>query len=220
MSKDFGYIRAYTAAIRNPATTWANRQTFQYLLSLRQDLTLRDIGVFSHYAADASQPMHVSVHSNGWGNYPNPNNYTQSPIHAPFDGNYPKVNVNTRMVAQKIPEAPSDCRASAGPIETDIVNYLTFTVAGSDPGFKPGLTNIQLTYEYAKPEYTNLWVKPNATGTAFVSSRMAAGATQTRDMIVKAWCQSTKITVGYPVIPVADIESGRVILTPELLWSD
>lgn len=36
---------------------------------------------------DASQPMHVSVHFNGWGNCPNPNGHTDSKkIHFYFEG--------------------------------------------------------------------------------------------------------------------------------------
>jgi hypothetical protein len=35
-------------------------------------LILRDLGVWSHYVADASNPMHTTIHSDGWGEYPNP----------------------------------------------------------------------------------------------------------------------------------------------------
>ncbi len=49
---------------------------------------IRDLGVWSHYIGDGSQPMHVSVHYNGWGNYPNPNGYTMAKIHAYFEGEY------------------------------------------------------------------------------------------------------------------------------------
>ncbi len=36
----------------------------------REDLTLRDIGVLGHYVGDATQPLHISIHYNGWGAYP------------------------------------------------------------------------------------------------------------------------------------------------------
>jgi len=45
---------------------------------LREKITLHDIGIWSHYVGDASQPLHVSVHLNGWGNFPNPNGYSDS----------------------------------------------------------------------------------------------------------------------------------------------
>jgi hypothetical protein len=28
------------------------------------------LGIWSHYGGDASQPLHVSIHYNGWGDYP------------------------------------------------------------------------------------------------------------------------------------------------------
>ena len=49
--------------------------------------------------ADASQPMHVSVHFNGWGNFPNPNGFTTAPIHAPFEGAFVKNYIDFRKVA-------------------------------------------------------------------------------------------------------------------------
>ena len=78
--KDFAYYRAFTAAIANPATPAPDKQYFEYELKVREKLTLRDIGVWSHFVADGSQPMHVSVHYNGWENFPNPNGYTLQPI--------------------------------------------------------------------------------------------------------------------------------------------
>jgi hypothetical protein len=37
---------------------------------IREMLTIRDLGVWTHYVGDASQPLHISIHYNGWGNYP------------------------------------------------------------------------------------------------------------------------------------------------------
>ena len=55
------------------ARTRNDRRWFRYQLEVREELTLRDIGYYSHFVADGSQPMHLSVHYNGWGDYPNPN---------------------------------------------------------------------------------------------------------------------------------------------------
>ena len=200
--KDFAWIRAYTAAIANPGTSAANKAVFQYQLQLRQILTLRDIGVWSHYVADGSQPMHVSVHFNGWGNYPNPNNYTTAPIHAPFEGSYVKANVTSAMVAAKI--APyRNCSCS---IETRITDYLGATLATIDE-----------TYQFA--DATNLYANPNAAATDFIAARLAASAGELRDQITDAWRQSANVTVGYPLIPVSAIEAGQVI-TPNDLAGD
>ena len=47
-------------------------------------------------------------------------------------------------------------------------------------------------------------------GVGFAADRLAAGASELRDLIVLAWRASADVTVGYPVISVADIEAGKV----------
>jgi hypothetical protein len=51
------------------------------------------------YDGGATQPVHVSVHFYGWGDFPNPNGYTQSKIHAHFEGAFIRQNVNRVAVA-------------------------------------------------------------------------------------------------------------------------
>src|SRR5450755_1138491 len=52
----------------------------------RARLTVHDIGMFAHFVGDASQPLHTTVHFNGWGDYPNPAGYTTSrTFHADFE---------------------------------------------------------------------------------------------------------------------------------------
>lgn len=63
--KDFAYWRALKKGIET-ATSPEERAWFEADLRLREKLTLRDIGIWSHYPGDASQPLHVSVHYNGW----------------------------------------------------------------------------------------------------------------------------------------------------------
>jgi len=71
LRKDFACRRALTKAIET-ATSPEERAWFEANRRLREKLTLRDLGVWSHYGGEASQPLHVSVHYNDWGNYPNP----------------------------------------------------------------------------------------------------------------------------------------------------
>ncbi len=67
------------------ATTQEARDEFAKDRALREKLTLRDIGDWGHFVGDGSQPLHITVHFNGWGNYPNPNSYTTEHIHSPFE---------------------------------------------------------------------------------------------------------------------------------------
>jgi len=54
----------------------------------------------------------------------------------------------------------------------------------------------------------------------FTLKRLAAGAGETRDMIKDAWKASAAMTVGFPKINVADIESGKVILSRDSYAAD
>lgn len=200
--KDFAYIRALNVGIAT-ATTGADRAFFMDQLELRKTLTVRDIGVWGHYVADASQPMHVSIHFNGWGNYPNPNNYTQAAIHAPFEGTYLVNNASLAATRSMIP-GYRNCGCA---IEQRVNQYLLATLAQLEP-----------TYRLA-PQTGN-FTTPDRTAATFINARLAAGAAEMRDMIIDAWRASATWTVGFPLINVADIEAGRVRLTRTSFWSD
>ena len=192
--KDFAYIRADQVGLAT-ATSDDDKQFFAYQLALRQQLTIRDIGVWSHYVGDASQPLHVSIHYNGWGNYPNPNNYTTRPIHAQFEGAFVKDYVSLQAIAALMP-AYHDCGCA---IEVRVGQYLART-----------LSQVQPLYQVAK---IDLFTTPAPAEVQFAAQQLAAGAAELRDEILDAWTSSETIGVGYPVIAVSDIESGKVHLT-------
>ena len=192
--KDFAYVRADQVGLAT-ATDDADRQFFSSQLALRQQLTIRDIGVWSHYVGDASQPLHVSIHYNGWGKYPNPNNYTTKPIHGQFEGAFVKDYVPLQAIAALIP-AYHDCGCA---IEVRVGQYLART-----------LREVQPLYQVAK---IDLFTTPAPAEVQFAARQLAAGAAELRDEIVDAWTSSETIGVGYPVIAVRDIESGKVHLT-------
>ena len=47
-------------------------------------------------------------------------------------------------------------------------------------------------------------------GVDFADARLAAGASELRDMIVDAWRASAKTKVGYPGVSLRDVEAGKV----------
>lgn len=199
---DFAWMRALTVGLRT-ASNRADREFFQEQLDLRRRLLLRDIGVWGHYVADGSQPMHVSVHFNGWGNYPNPNNYTNAPIHAPFEGSFVKSFVGERAVRAALPRY-RDCGCQ---IEQRVHDYLLTT-----------LGTVERAYQLA-PSTSN-YTTPTPAAVGFVTQRVAAGAAEMRDMVIDAWTASGDWTVGYPAIKVSDIESGKVKVTRDSFWHD
>jgi hypothetical protein len=54
----------------------------------------------------------------------------------------------------------------------------------------------------------------------FATSRLAAGAAALRGMIVDAWEDSATASVGYPMVNVRDIESGKVRAKRDLFGAD
>jgi hypothetical protein len=214
--KDFAYVRAFGAAIANDATPAEDRAFFRRALHIRKILTLRDIGVWAHFVGDASQPLHVSIHFNGWSTQANPQGFTNAPIHAPFEGYFVKHFVTAADIAPKV-----------GPYRS----CETVTGLHSCPGIEPRVRiYLQQTLAQVVPLYAltkslggdNPWLTatPADVQKAFVVARLAAGASELRDEIVDAWHSSDTIGVGYPLVPVADIESGKIVWSANAFAGD
>ncbi len=59
-------------------------------------------GWLGHYVADGSQPLHTTIHYNGWVG-PNPNGYTtEHGIHAQFESTYVAKNIKATDFAQMV----------------------------------------------------------------------------------------------------------------------
>jgi hypothetical protein len=207
--KDFGYWRASKIGSKT-ARTKADREWFAADMKLREAILIRDIGVWSHYVADASQPQHVTEFHNGWAaEYADPMTYPPPGlpreiygIHAYFEGPFVKTNVTPAALRKAMP-AYRDCgctfeqRAAAF-----IANTFTF---------------VRPLYQLAASKAI-MAQTPEAVD--FATVRLAAGAAEVRDGIEDAWKASATSTVGYPNINVADIESGKVILTRDMYGAD
>lgn len=189
--KDFAYWRALSAAERHDGNA-AHDAWFKADRERRERLIIRDLGTWAHYVGDGGQPLHVSVHFNGWGAYPNPNGYTTAKIHAPVEGAFVHDNVRIDDVRTAM-AAPHVCACS---IQAMTANYLATTREQVEPlyqldkagGFQDG----------------------DARGKAFAAARLAAGASEMRDLVVAAWRASEDLTVGWPETKVTDIEAGRI----------
>jgi hypothetical protein len=177
--KDFAYWRALTKAIDTAATP-EELAWFEADRRLREKLTIRDIGIWSHYVGDASQPLHVSIHFNGWGDFTNPKGFTDSKkIHAYFEGEFVKGNLSRSAVAAEVgPYKSCGCT-----IEQETRALLLATLAEVEPLY-------QLEKEGG-------FHKRDSRGIAFATARLAAGAAALRDMIMDAWQDSATTPVGY-----------------------
>ncbi|MHB8285453.1 MAG: phospholipase C/P1 nuclease family protein [Caulobacteraceae bacterium] len=202
LTRDFGYWRVETAALKTERDP-ANRAYLQTDRRLREALIIRDLGYWAHFVGDGSQPMHVSIHYNGWGDYLNPQGFTQDKIHAPFEGAF---------IHDHVP--PEQVRAAMRPYRSCIGGIAACTAA-----------YLAATGTQVAPLYT-LWgqggfVDGDKRGQAFAAARVADGASELRDLIVDAWRASGQDTVGYkPSITVKDAEAGATVDMAMLKGSD
>ncbi len=132
-------------------------------------------GWLGHYVGDASQPLHTTVQYDGWTG-PNPNGYTtKHGIHSQFESKFVSANIKPEDVAKLIPEKP----VVMGDVFDDYVAYL-----------KHSHTLVEKTYQLEKTGAFTDAGTPE--GKAFVEERLAAGATELRDMIYSAWVKSAE----------------------------
>ena len=201
--KDLAYWRVDVAGSTRAATA-DERAFFAYDRTVREAVTLRDVGYWGHFVADASQPLHVSVHFNGWNGsdrsitkpYPNPNNYSDShTIHARFETALVHAVATEDLVTARV--AP--VAASNDPILAQVGAYLSATASAVPDVYKLEAAGGIDTHSPA--------------ATALVLDRLAAGAAEMRNLMVSAWQASADAKVGYPPISVRDVESGAVVPT-------
>jgi hypothetical protein len=202
LAKDFAYWRVETAALLTTKSpddrAWIARD-----LKLREALIVRDLGYWAHFVGDGSQPMHVSIHYNGWGPGPNPHNYTNDKIHGPFEGAFVHDHVPLASV-----------RAAMGPYVPCTAPILSCTAV-----------YLQATAGQVEPLY-RLWgeggfVGDDPRGRAFTAARLADGADELRNLIVDAWRLSETETVGYqPSISVKAAEAGTIVPMDVLYGAD
>jgi hypothetical protein len=198
---DFAYWRVLQAAEANPA--WkAHKAWFTADRVRREALILKDLGELSHFVGDGSQPLHVTSHFNGWGDGPNPNGYSTAKLHGPFESDLVQATVQPAAIAAKV--AP--LKLCGCTIEQRVSAYLTATGQQVVPfyemekagGLKPG----------------------DPRGTAFAVERIAAGASELRDVIVEAWRASASRTIGWKPVAVQDVLAGKVDPYPALYGID
>ena len=191
LAKGLAYWRVLSAAEANPA--WkAHRAFFAADRRRREGQILVAIGELSHFVGDGSQPLHVTVHFNGWGDYPNPAGYTTAKIHGPFEGDLVQASVSEAGVtARMLP--PKDCHC---PVQKRVADYLTATGA--------------LVIPLYQLEKAGGLAPSDPRGTAFATQQIAVGASELRDLIVDAWKMSATQTVGYKPVSVADVLAGKV----------
>jgi len=194
--KDFALLRRDMAAqkyARKFAMTAAQKNSYARSQAVRQILALRDLGVWAHYVGDASQPMHVSVHYNGWGEGPNPEGFvTTQGLHAKFESAFVDAHVSEKDVAAAL----RPYRGCGCSIQERTRIYLTATQVELIPVYRLEKAG---AFDAGSPE-----------AKAFAVARIAEGAAMLRDLVTDAWQASGDAVLGYKTkLSIADLEAGR-----------
>lgn len=200
LTQDFRYWRVLTAMERRAKgkqKAWYRADRLR-----REQLILRDMGEFAHYVGDGSQPLHTSIHYNGWGDFPNPKGYTNDRIHSPFEGEFTARNVTLAGARAAMP-APRDCACA---IEQRTVAYLARTNARTEPLYAMWTEGV---FKANDPRAVD-----------FTTRLVGDGAGELRDMIVMAWRESATGKVGWPAVAVEDVVSGKTDPWVSLLGKD
>ena len=190
LRKDFAYWRVFDFLSRKAAAA-RDRTAFTNDRLLREQILIYQLGIWSHFVGDGSQPLHVSVHYNDRG------------IHALFEGAFVRAHVTATAVSKLVPTGgprPPERTIDERELLEEIGLYLR---ASNDE--EPQLYAIakRRGFTHATPE-----------AIAFATARVADGARELRDLIVLAWDDSLSESVGYPEMSVTDILSGRIHPTP------
>jgi hypothetical protein len=190
--KDFAMWRADVAGTKYGASK-AERQWYALDRKVRETLTLRDLGYWAHFVGDASQPLHVTHHYNGWGDGLNPQGFETTPgLHAKFETAFVEANIKEPDIAALM-RPYRDCACT---IQQHTISYLAATAS-----------LVVQTYQFEKDGAYDM---PTAASKAFVTQRMADGAAMLRDLVSDAWRASDNSLIGYrDKLPMADVESGK-----------
>lgn len=130
-------------------------------------------GVLGHYVGDGSQPLHATIHYNGWSTSANPDRYTREPLHWRFEGEYVKAQIKPEDFSGNVQTA-----RRLDDVFQDIVNYL--------------FDSYRLAPQVYTMDRTARWDANNraADSRKFVASRLAAGSQMLANLWYTAWLDS------------------------------
>jgi hypothetical protein len=141
------------------------------------------MGVLGHFVGDCAQPLHTTVHHNGWVG-PNPHGYTTgSGIHSWIDGGFiAKAGITLTELTPKVTTAPPISLATRAdgrePLFVAVMDYLIASQKLVEPLYamdKAGKFRI---------EGTN---PPSEEGRAFITGRLLTGGEMLGAIWLTAW---------------------------------
>jgi len=153
--------------------TWRDQQRDKQPTSFTEQDAAFYIGWLSHYIADASQPLHSSIHHDGWRG-DNPKNYTRDgALHWGFENDF------VDLIGLK--ESDIQGRVASAKTVADPFSAILAHLARA---------NTRVEQVYALDQQHALSDKSNAAARELVDLCTADGATLLRDFIYTAWTTS------------------------------
>ncbi|MGB9032827.1 MAG: TonB family protein, partial [Acidobacteriaceae bacterium] len=132
-------------------------------------------GWLSHYVADGSQPLHVTINFNGWVAKENPNGYTTDhAIHSRFETTFVDAAINASDVQPLV--------TPVHPISDEWDDYLAY--------LRHSNSLVERVYQLDKDHGFDGTGTPAAK--QFTAERLAAAASMLRDLYVAAWIKSAE----------------------------
>lgn len=132
-------------------------------------------GLLSHYVGDGAQPLHATVHFNGWADADNPNGYTNDcDTHSRFETWFVNRAATTNEVVPRV--APVKLVSDA------------FTTAVAL--LRESNSHVDDVYRLDKSGGFDPMKPVRADAKSFVLDRLATGASLLRDLWVSAWRNS------------------------------
>lgn len=184
LRKDFAYWKVDDVGERE-SSNLEMKQWFQEDKKLRELIIIRDLGYWSHFIEDSSQPLHATIHYNGWVSQENLNQFSRSKkIHSQFETVFVDKYIELDMIQKNLKSINlQDCKFE---------NYLQEFLVES-------YNNVNQLYTIEREQGFEKLTKVNQ---KFVVEQLARGTSFLRDSILSAWACSGDISVGYPEIPV------------------
>ena len=166
---------------------FAALKTFQQFGGTPAEITnaeadlLYTMGVLGHYVGDGAQPLHTTIHNNGWVG-PNPNGYTTwGGFHAWIDGGFiAKAGLTyAELSAQARPAkllAGAPARDEADPVFAVVMAYLVAQNAQVEP-----------LYQLDKAHKIGADATDLTEGKAFIGEQLLRGGEMLASLWVTAW---------------------------------
>ena len=141
---------------------------------------LDDAGIMGHFALDAAQPQHTTIHFNGWaGGAPNPSGFsTDRGFHSRFESGFVSAHLTVEELAPLMAPSPRELEDA----REAIWRHIRSTHA-----------RVERLYELERDYGFEVEAAAHPDSRAFVLERLAAGAEMVAALWWTAWLESEGI---------------------------